>query len=61
MQELLDGLCIVGSMYQGRNHLKCVSGYITMVISRPHFSGFVVYGGDHIEDAYVFLGNYLYG
>ena len=32
-----------------------------MVRSRTRFSGFVVYGEYHIEDAYVFLGNDLYG
>lgn len=32
-----------------------------MIISRAHFSGFVVYGVDGIENVYVFLGNDLYG
>lgn len=34
---------------------------MTMIISRAHFSGFVVYGVDSIENVYVFLGNDLYG
>lgn len=73
MQELLHGLCTVRSMQQWRNSLKCISACIAIVIKKTHFSvccvGFFwlfvlfcfVYGEDHIEDAYVFLGNDLYG